>query len=681
MAHDLEAELRRLDLLLHREVLRLRAAYQLSLDELRGIYISDEQVDALIARSIPPEADDGIVGLTATAEALRQQIGDASPLGEMARKLELDPFERDALLVALAPELDLKYETLYGYLNNAAARRHPTVDLIRRLCAREPADRARLSASSRLLREGLLEVVDPPSERRPELARELVVAPALAAALAGGVPFDARLAALIEPAGEPVPLAPTVEETVARLAARLQGAAEVPLVVLVAEGAQAPEAAAFALMRALGRGLLPLSAPGELPTALALLARLRHDGVFLDVEACTPESRTLVPGILQALTRARVPVVLAVAAATQWRTLTRDLPAVSLLLEAPEASERRQLWHRALGSLPVDATAVSDVAEYFRLGPAQIAGAARALSLGGELNGDARQRLFAAARAQSSGDLGQLALLVPPRHTWDDLVLPAALMRRLREVHGAVSARAKVFGEWGFGRRGGSGLMVLFAGTSGTGKTMSASVIAREIGLELYRIELASIVSKYIGETEKNLHRIFEAARSANVILFFDEADALMGKRSEVKDAHDRYANIEVAYLLQKMEEHDGVVILASNLSKNIDQAFSRRIHYVVDFPRPDAPLRERLWRKVLPPEVPLAGDIDFTFLARQFELAGGDIKTVTLDAAFVAAGARRPLCMADLVAAVSRQMLKQGRPVSASDFKQYLPDALREGR
>ena len=349
---------------------------------------------------------------------------------------------------------------------------------------------------------------------------------------------------------------------------------------------------------------------------------------------------------------------------------------MTVRLDDPDVHERRELWGRALAASAIEiaAGAVTDVAEHFRLGPAQIEHAARTLAFSPRSDDvDDRGRLFRAARGQSSGDLGHLAQLVPPRHRWNDLVLPAAVMQRLQDVRAAVSARAKVFGDWGFGRRGGSGLMALFAGSSGTGKTMSAAVIAREIGLDLYRIELASVVSKYIGETEKNLHRIFEAARRANVILFFDEADAMLGRRSEVKDAHDRYANIEVAYLLQKMEEHDGVIILASNLAKNMDQAFSRRMHYVVEFPRPDAPLRERLWQTILPREVPVDPDVDFGFLARQFDLAGGDIKTVALDAAFVAAGQDRALAMGDLIAAVSRQMIKQGRPPSASDFKHHL--------
>jgi hypothetical protein len=691
MRNPFSDELRRLDLLLHRELLRLRAGYQLSLDELRGIYISDEQVDALIARAHPPGAPTNIEELTRAAEELRLRIGDSSPLASVAQRLELEPFERDALLVALAPELHLKYEALYGYLNNAAARRHATVDLMVRLCARAPGDRAYVHASARLLRDGLLETVDPPSERRPELARELVVAPALAAALTGASPFDPRLAAFVEPAADRpaahVPLPSTVQQALEQLTSPLRSLADKPVVVLVAERAQAPEAVALQILRALGRGLLRFfgsASPLEpwLSPALALLARLRDDGVFIDVEEWTAEARRALPGLLAALSRARVPVVLTVAPTSEWRSLMREQPAVTLHLDAPTVSERRLLWSRALASHPLGAAsgALSDVAEHFRLGPSQIAGAAHSIALGACEGEDERQRLFSAAREQSSGDLGHLALVVPPRHAWSDLVLPPVVTRRLREVTGAIASRAKVFGDWGFGRRSGSGLMVLFAGSSGTGKTMSASVIAREIGLELYRIELASVVSKYIGETEKNLHRIFEAARSANVILFFDEADALLGRRSEVKDAHDRYANIEVAYLLQKMEEHDGVVILASNLSKNMDQAFARRIHYVVEFPRPDAPLRERLWRRILPPEVPVSGDLDFDFLARQFDLAGGDIKTIALDAAFLAAGENRALTMADLVGAVSRQMFKQGRPVGASDFKQYhrhVPDGV----
>jgi SpoVK/Ycf46/Vps4 family AAA+-type ATPase len=210
---------------------------------------------------------------------------------------------------------------------------------------------------------------------------------------------------------------------------------------------------------------------------------------------------------------------------------------------------------------------------------------------------------------------------------------------------------------------------------------MAAGIIARELALDLYKIDLSGIVSKYIGETEKNLDRIFRAARAANAILFLDEAEAILGKRSEVKDAHDRYANIEVAYLLQKLEEHDGIVILATNLKRNIDDAFNRRMQYVIDFPRPDQAERERIWRGMFPPQCPLGADVDFGFLAHQFDLAGGDIRNVALDAAFLAARDGGVINMTVIVDALARQLAKQGKTPTGTDFRQYqrlLPKAAR---
>jgi len=201
---------------------------------------------------------------------------------------------------------------------------------------------------------------------------------------------------------------------------------------------------------------------------------------------------------------------------------------------------------------------------------------------------------------------------------------------------------------------------------------MTAGVIARELGLDAYRIDLSQTVSKYIGETEKNLERIFQGAAGSNAILFFDEADALFGKRSEVKDAHDRYANIEVAYLLQRIEEFDGAVILATNISRNIDTAFSRRMHFVIEFPQPGPAEREQLWRGIFPAAAPLADDIDFEFLGRRFELSGGDIRNVALDAAFLAARQGGRVAMRHIVQAVAREFVKQGRSPSASDFRQH---------
>ena len=231
-----------------------------------------------------------------------------------------------------------------------------------------------------------------------------------------------------------------------------------------------------------------------------------------------------------------------------------------------------------------------------------------------------------------------------------------------------------VYSDWGFDRKlsTGKGLNVLFSGPSGTGKTMAAEIIARETQLDIFKIDLSNVVSKYIGETEKNLSKIFKEAETSNAILFFDEADALFGKRSEVKDAHDRYANIEIGYLLQKMEEFDGVVILATNLSKNIDDAFLRRIQIAVEFPFPDESHRKLIWTRMFPDESPLSKDIDYKFLSEKIKLAGGNIKNMAVAAAFYAAENSGEINMHHIMHAARREYQKIGKPFLKSDFDPY---------
>jgi SpoVK/Ycf46/Vps4 family AAA+-type ATPase len=364
------------------------------------------------------------------------------------------------------------------------------------------------------------------------------------------------------------------------------------------------------------------------------------------------------------------------------RELLSSQRTISVHFDDPQYATRLQLWEGALAPVNAKMTRadLEALADRFTLTPGQIAAAvssavdAQAIANPVKCESVNVDVLFAAARVQSDQSLGSLAVKVKTMHTWEDLVLPRLTLQRIREVTAAIQHCHIVYSNWGFEKRiaAGKGLKVLLSGASGTGKTMTVSVVARELGLDLYKIDLSSLVSKYIGETEKNLDRIFRAAQYSNAILFFDEADALFGKRSETKDAHDRYANIEVAYLLQKIEEYDGVVILASNLSKNIDEAFSRRMHYVVEFPLPDENHREKLWRGMFPPEVPLGKDVDLAFLARQFQLAGGDIRNVALEAAFLAAQDGKVITMKQLVMAMSRQMMKQGKIASPTDFKQY---------
>ena len=280
------------------------------------------------------------------------------------------------------------------------------------------------------------------------------------------------------------------------------------------------------------------------------------------------------------------------------------------------------------------------------------------------------QDLFACARARSSHNLGRFARKIELKYEWNDLVLPSDQLSQLGEICSRYRHQHVVYGNWGFGRKLslGRGLNALFSGHPGTGKTMAAEVIANELLLDLYKIDLSQVVSKYIGETEKSLNSIFQEAQASNAILFFDEADALFGKRTEVKDSHDRYANIEVSYLLQKMEEYDGIAILATNLRKNIDEAFLRRMQFIIEFPFPDEEERRRIWEVVFPREAPIAGDVDFSQLARTIRLAGGNLKNIGLAAAFYAASDGGVIRQQHVTSAVRREYQKLGQSWSESD-------------
>jgi SpoVK/Ycf46/Vps4 family AAA+-type ATPase len=280
--------------------------------------------------------------------------------------------------------------------------------------------------------------------------------------------------------------------------------------------------------------------------------------------------------------------------------------------------------------------------------------------------------LGAALRRVASPDLPRFARAVEPTFDLDDVVLPDDRRQQLREMVAHVRHAYQVLYTWGFREQlpYGRGVTALFSGPSGTGKTMAAQAIARELGTRAYLVDLSRVVSKYIGETEKQLDAVFDDAERAGAVLLFDEADALFGKRSEIKDSHDRYANIEVAYLLQRMEAFSGLAILTTNLRRNMDEAFLRRLRFVVEFPRPDAPAREAIWHFCLPDEAPLAGDVTLHLLARRLELTGGSIRQITIRAAFAAAAQRSPvIAMRHLIAAARAELLKLGLTSAERDL------------
>jgi hypothetical protein len=365
-----------------------------------------------------------------------------------------------------------------------------------------------------------------------------------------------------------------------------------------------------------------------------------------------------------------------------------------LQLDAPVlgADARAALWRTGLGAA-LDGAARDGAARdgaatdgpvldpaastaQFVLTPDQVVGAARSAALHAAVRGTplTATDLAHGVRAQNAVGLERLARRIEPAVGWRDLVLPPATATQLREIALRARHRGQVLDEWrmrpGGGR--GRGVTALFAGDSGTGKTMSAEVIAGDLGLDLYAVDLSSVIDKYVGETEKNLERIFTEAAGVNAVLLFDEADAIFGKRSEVRDAHDRYANVESAYLLQRMESFDGLAILATNLRANLDEALTRRLDLVVDFPVPDPALRRALWDRTLGDRIPRAPDLDLEFCAASFELAGGNIRSAAVAAAYLAAHDGRPVSTVDLVGGIYREYRKLGRLTLETEFGPY---------
>jgi hypothetical protein len=431
-------------------------------------------------------------------------------------------------------------------------------------------------------------------------------------------------------------------------------------------------------MSALGVDLERLAAEDDVATTARLVAR---EGLLLGGGVvASPVEALVTRGLpaVRAFAEMDCPVIL-VGSRTWDPTWSREVP---LLCDAPlpDAGQRAEMWRVNVNGAAAPGLDPAAVTSHFRLTHEQVARAATAA----RLQAEAAERpivatdLRAGARSQNSAGLERLARRTEPAVGFDDLVLPPEVLGHLQEVVVRARHRETVMDTWGMGGSSsrGRGLTALFAGPSGTGKTMAAEVLAGELGLDLYTIDLATVVDKYIGETEKNLDRIFAESERVNGVLLFDEADALFGKRSDVSDAHDRYANVETAYLLQRMELFGGIAILSTNLRSNLDEAFARRLDAIIDFPEPDEENRLRLWDRCLGPLAPRTEDLDLEFLARSFKLSGGNIRNIALAAAYLAADAAAPISMVHLVRATLREYHKLGRLCTNSEFGSYLEAA-----
>ena len=701
-----------LDELLRTAVARARAS-GLKPDEYQGLYIDDTTIDTLLTDGL----DTGLWPGTNAMEAISQSDPAASASGgyaaehladlesgsganhpyrllRLAQAFNLSPAERGLLLIALAPELDRRYERLYSYLQDDVTRRRPGVELTLNLLGDSFAERVALrqilTPDAPLLRYDLVSLLPDAAQREPTLLGHfLKVDTRIVDYVLGHDYADPRVTAAVQflPAlsrFDELPLAAEEQATLARTLAIN------PVLYFYGSYGAGTREAAQAVGGALDMQVLAIdlarlqtlatetAAPLERLARLALREAYLVGGVLLlDNWHSVLDPHHIAPDwLLRAALDYPRPVVLSGKEAWEPHAIARERPILRLPFSVPTFEDRVAIWRRFLGEAvpePLD-----ELADKFRLTGGQIRDAVRTARDLAAWRGEAEPTLadlYAGSRAQSNRKLSNLAQKVPSRYHWEDLVLPADRVQQLHELCEQVQNGHRVYDEWGFGRKlaNARGLSALFAGVSGTGKTMSADVIGGALGLDVYKIDLSTVVSKYIGETEKNLGSIFDEAEQSNAILFFDEADALFGKRSEVKDAHDRYANIETGYLLQRMEAYTGITILATNLRQNLDEAFTRRLDFMLDFPFPEAPDRERLWRVTFPKATPIAADVDFPALAQHYRLAGGNIRNAVMASAFLAAGdGSAAVGMRHILHAVKREYQKMGKLINDDLLARY---------
>lgn len=703
-------ELYRINLLISCYLKKFTEEHHEYMDEFRGLYITEDEVSAILQTPLTELKKDGNSDLEQeNIDAITRKInqnksdtinnGKALRLNTLSEIFNLQPFEVDILLIALAPELDIRYEKLYSYLQNDVTKKWPRVDMAINLLLHAPEERLKarkyFSSNAPLIKHGLIYLMDnDPYVQSNLLSKFIKVDKRITDYLLGFDEVDSRIwkfSAVLEPKRSIRDLiSDDNKKTTLKELIRWHSRTKVP-VMFYFHGAYGTgkKMTAEAVCRELGTSLFAvdsraLTGAESFETLILILreAVLQNSSLFLEGFDILLKDETTAIDVNTMLRE--------LDSRTHWIFLSGEHPwepqrilknhrYISYAFPMPDFLHRKQLWesflhHRNLS----DDVDICTLAGKFNLSGGQIQDSIYtahniAMATKPGLTTLSMSDLNQGCRAQSNRELASLTNKIEPSHIWKDIVLPTDIKEQLKEVSGYIKYKGTVYNDWGFDKKLslGKGLNVLFSGPSGTGKTMAAEIMAGEVGLDLYKIDLSGVVSKYIGETEKNLKKIFKEAQTSNAILFFDEADALFGKRSEVRDSHDRYANIEINYLLQKMEEHDGIVILASNFKKNMDEAFLRRLHFTVEFPLPDKELREKIWRNIFPGQTPIEEDVDFTFLAN-FKITGGNIKNIALSAAFLAAGDSLIVTMEHIIKSTKREFQKMGKLCTPGDFGKY---------
>jgi hypothetical protein len=630
---------------------------------------------------------------------LREALGAMpapSALDTLCVMFGLSSFERDVLLLCAGMELDSSFPSLCASTQGNSQRSYPTFSLA--LAALPEAHWSALTPAAplrhwRLIEVGVGEALTASPLRIDERALHY---------LTGLSYLDERLQGLLDFQSPPEALPPShraLAERVAGVWARSE-AGIMTVIHLGGDDSAGKRAVAAFACAGLGMQLRTLRAADVPQNAVEreALSRLWEREAILNRSALLVECDDVEKerAALSLLDHMRGFLF----AASREPLRLRRRQAARLDINRPDATEQRRLWQESLGPLASQLNGrLETLVSQFDLGKEEISNIVAGCGLrpmlvddrGLEIedrgssteNSDPRpspldpqsaiDRLWDACRVGARARLDDLAQRIEPVADWDDLVLPAFQHQTLRDIAAQSRQRTRVYQSWGFASKGarGLGISALFAGESGTGKTMAAEVIARELRLDLYRIDLSQVVSKYIGETEKNLRRVFDAAEAGGAVLLFDEADALFGKRSEVKDSHDRYANIEISYLLQRMETYRGLAILTTNMKSVLDVSFLRRLRFVVQFPFPDAALRAEIWRRVFPARTPVE-NLDLNKLAR-LNVVGGNIRNIALSAAFLAAEAGEPVRMRHLLRAARGEYAKMEKQLTESEVRDWL--------
>lgn len=712
------AELERIDLLIKLHVLQAQQVYQ-NRAEFQGLFVSEQEVDRLLKQPIgrpiwvdKPKSmflEKSRTVLSKMAEAIAKRKEESYKKGiilrleELSRRFNLTQFDVDILLICLAPELDWKYERLFSYLQDDITRKMPGVYLVLNLlCSsfeEKLAARKHFDLDSPLFKHSILYLFDdPPQQSSKLLSKFIKLDERLVSYLLGDNNIDCRLRSftrLIEPniQFKDLVLPGELINRITFLAKEKFTKSDDLILYFIGPYGVGKQSAAEAVCSELGRNLLVIEGNNLLRfeslsfedklSRVMREATLQESALYWNgFDALLSENqRTPLDLLLDALEVRRGLTFLS--GDTDWepKDALHQRIFAPIVFSAPAFEGRLKLWQKSLnGNTPVTSDFdLSALSNKFLLSGGQIQDIVataknRTVTKGSANSALSMKTLYAACRAHSNQKLTELSRKIQPKFKWNDIVLPENKKAQLKEIINYFKYKQIVYRNWGFDCKLslGKGLSVLFSGPSGTGKTMAAEITAGELQLDLYKIDLSTVVSKYIGETEKNLNKIFNEAETSNAILFFDEADALFGKRSEVRDAHDRYANIEIAYLLQKMEEYDGITILTTNLRKNMDDAFMRRIKFILEFPFPDEAHRYQIWQVHFPEQAPRGDDLDFEFLAGNFKLAGGNIKNTVLHAAFIAASENKAIFMQHIVQGIQREFQKIGKVCVKAEFGKY---------